>query len=110
MSERKEFGKIKEATFGLGGYQDVQIGFWLVLGGESWGVHAGSGAWATEHTDSCKWTPESRLLEIGEQGMLLVETLNKANKRRVQDLVGVPVEVTFDGNALKSWRVLTEVL
>ena len=28
----------------------------------------------------------------------------------VAQLIGTPVEVTFDGNRLKEWRVLEEVL
>jgi hypothetical protein len=28
----------------------------------------------------------------------------------VDELKGKPVEVTFDGNMLKEWRILTEVL
>jgi len=28
----------------------------------------------------------------------------------VHDLIGVPVEVELDGNLLKDWRVLTEVI
>lgn len=110
MGERKELGKITDATFGLGGYQECQIGFWLVLGGEGWGVTAGSGAWSMKRTEFCKWTEQDRLESIGEAAMRLGDTLTKAHKHRVQDLVGVPVEVTFDGSLLKSWRVLTEVL
>ena len=33
-----------------------------------------------------------------------------AKVRNFYDLVGIPVEVTIEGNALSSWRVLTEVL
>lgn len=110
MNERKELGKIKAATFGLGGYQDCQIGFWLTLGGEGWGVTAGSGAWALERDKHCKWTEEDRRAALADSAWKLAETLKEAKKHSVQDLVGVPVEVTFDGNMLKSWRVLTEVL
>lgn len=107
---RKELGKIKSATFGLGGYQECQIGFWLTLGGEGWGVSAGSGAWATERTKHCKWTEEDRALGLAQAAMKLADTLRLAKKERVQDLVGVPVECTFEGNVLEEWRVLTEVL
>ncbi len=108
---RKELGRIKSATFGLGGYQECQIGFWLTLGGEGWGVSAsGGGAWAIERTEHCKWTEEDRAREVAKAAMKLADTLRLAKKERVQDLVGVPVECTFDGNLLKDWRVLTEVL
>lgn len=111
MHERKELGKITHATFGLGGYQDAQIGFWLELGGDSWGVSAsGGGAWAMDRTEHSKWTEADRLGELARAAMKVADTLKKAKKRHVQDLVGVPVEVTLDGNLLKDWRILTEVL
>jgi hypothetical protein len=109
--ERKELGKIQSATFGLGGYQDAQIGFWLSFGGDSWGVSgSGGGAWAMELSAHCKWTEADRQHELASAAMKLAKTLEQAKKRQVQDLVGVPVEVTFDGNILKDWRILTEVL
>lgn len=108
--ERKELGCIKAATFGMGGYQECMIGFWLTLGGESWGVSAGEGAWGIERSEHAKWTEADRCAEVSKAAMLLCETLKKAKQRSVQDLVGTPVEVTFDGNKLVSWRVLTEVL
>jgi hypothetical protein len=36
--------------------------------------------------------------------------LKDAKVDAVQKLQGIPVEVTFDGNLLKEWRILTEVL
>lgn len=41
---------------------------------------------------------------------LLTKTLRDAKVRNVAALVGKPVEVTLDGNALASWRILKEVL
>lgn len=111
MSERKELGRIQSATFGLGGYQDVQFGFWLTLGGEGWGVGASHGnAWSLERDKHCKWSEEDRREALADSALKLMDTLKKAKKQGVAELVGVPVEVTFDGNLLKSWRVLTEVL
>jgi hypothetical protein len=43
--------------------------------------------------------------------MRYVSTLLKEAKVNSVDMLkGKPVEVTFDGNTLKSWRILTEVL
>jgi hypothetical protein len=36
--------------------------------------------------------------------------LKDAKVNSVDELKGKPVEVTFDGNMLKEWRILTEVL
>jgi hypothetical protein len=40
----------------------------------------------------------------------LSKLLKDSNVNSVDKLKGVPVEVTFDGNMLKDWRILTEVL
>ena len=42
--------------------------------------------------------------------MRLNALLQDAKVTHVGELVGVPVEVTFDGMTLQSWRVLKEVL
>jgi hypothetical protein len=42
--------------------------------------------------------------------MWLLGIMKDANVSRMQDLVGKPVEVVFDSNSLKSWRILTEVI
>jgi hypothetical protein len=110
MSERKQLGKIKSITFGLGGYQDACIGLCISFGGEGWGVSTFIGGWAIERSDYCKWTEEDRLRDIGKAGMKLVEMLNATRKSEVSQLVNTPVECTFDGNVLRDWRLLSEVL
>lgn len=108
--ERREFGRISHAAFGFGGYQDAQIGLSLTFEGEAWGVSHFDGQWATERSEHAQWTEEDRLRGLGETCMRLKETLRKAGKQDVAGLVGTPVECTFDGNLLRGWRVLTEVL
>lgn len=106
----KKIGRITSATFGHGGYQDAQLGLSLTFEGKGWGVSDFQGMWSGPPSESSKWT-------LGEQGdnfadvvRLLGKTLTEARKRHVGELVGTPVEVTLEGNMLKSWRVLTEVL
>jgi hypothetical protein len=41
---------------------------------------------------------------------LLSKLLKEAKVDSVEKLKGKPVEVTFDGNRLQEWRILTEVL
>ena len=36
--------------------------------------------------------------------------LKEAKVSSVDKLKGIPVEVTFENNTIKSWRILTEVL
>jgi len=103
-------GKIKKAAFGWGGYNESMIGLTVTLGGESWGVGDFWGAWGVQHTEFCKWTEDERRQQLGDTCMRLSELLNKAKVDSVEKLVGTSIEATFDGNLLKSWRVLGEVL
>lgn len=110
MSEEKRIGKISACHFGHGGYQDACIGVSFTLGSGAWGVSDFWGAWAIKRSDYCKWTEEERIRDLGEMVMRLAKLLRDAKKDHVAELVGVPVEVTFDSMRLVSWRVLTEAL
>lgn len=107
---RTELGRIQKIAFGFGGYQDAMIGLSITLGGQSWGVGDFKGAWGIDRSEYAKWTEEDRLRELGQACMFLRDLLRKAGKQTVDQLAGTPVEVTFEGNTLKSWRVLDEVL
>jgi len=93
-NERKELGKIQIFDVGFGGHQDAMLGVSIVLGGEGWGV--------SDHSRS----------KIFDETMRFIgATLSVAKVTNTRKLIGVPVEVTFEGfNKLKSWRVLKEVL
>lgn len=109
----KEIGKIQNIKFGAGGYQDAMLGLTLYFGStkNSWGIVKFYGAWGIAHTSHCKWSHEDRLKQLGEAVMMLGDLLVKTGKKDISELVGTPVEVTFDGhNTLKDWRVLEEVL
>lgn len=110
MSERKELGRITSATFGFGGYDGACIGFALQFGGGSWGCGTFIGTWSGKPSDHAKWTEDDQSKTFADAVRKLGETLSQARKQHVGELVGTPVEVTFDGNLLKEWRVLTEVL
>lgn len=107
---RTELGKIRAASYGFGGYQDVQFGITFDLGGESWGVGDFWGGWADKPSSHAKWTREEQIQWHGQTADRIYELLKSAKVSCVQKLIGKPVEVTFDGNMLKSWRVLTGVL
>lgn len=106
---RVELGKITKASFGAGGYDDAMTGVSFTLGGESWGVSDFWGTWST-HNARCQWTVDEQLRIWGETVARLRDLLAAAKVKSVADLVGKPVEVTFNGNVLASWRILTEVL
>jgi len=107
---RKELGKISHASFGWGGYQDAQLGLSLSFTMRGSGVNTFIGNWGIERSEYCKWTEEDRLRLLGEAVMKLGSMLTMAHKTDVTQLVGVPVELTLDGNMLHDWRLLEEVL
>lgn len=109
--ERKELGKIQKAWFGLGGYQDAQVGLWLQLGGEGWGVGTGEqGGWSFPPDTHAKWTLEDQSDTYATMVRKVLELLKFAKVDSIDKLHGIPVECTFDGMQLKSYRILTEVL
>lgn len=110
---RTELGKIMSVSFGIGGYQDCMLGLHVTLGGESWGVGSTQSAWDAErikHSEHCKWTEEDRSKQYDQIMRYVSSLLKQAKVDSVDKLKGIPVEVTFDGNVLNSWRVLSEVL
>lgn len=109
---RKEIGKIKSIEFGIGGYQDSMLGLTIGLGSSSWGVGDFKGFWGPEVKcgSRTQWTEKDRSKGYADSVRFLGDLLVKAKKKSVSDLTGVPVEVEFDGNCLKSWRILEEVL
>lgn len=107
--ERKELGRIVSATFGFGGYQDAMFGLAVKLGGESWGVNDFTGGWATRSERAQYSMDEWRETHV-QSIERLRDVLSAAKKQTVDELANTLVEVTLEGNTLKSWRVLTEVL
>ncbi len=107
----KRLGKILNARFGLGGYQDAMIGISFTLGGDSWGVADFWGTWAMKPDPvRAKWTEAEQIEMLGKVVLRLAKLLEDAKVQHVDELVGVPVEVEIDANnALASWRILTEV-
>jgi hypothetical protein len=107
---RTELGRISADRFGLGGYQDAMVGLLVTLSGKTWSVRDFKGAWGIDRSDRAKWSEEDRLRDLGLACMFLRDLLTKVNKQDVSGLVGIPIEATFSGNSLESWRLLDEVL
>lgn len=113
MSERKELGKIKSIRVGMGGYQDAMFGVTFDLGGDGWGVSDFWGFWSPsrmKHSEHCKWTEASRLQALTDAFVRLDSLMKSAKVNDSMKLAGIPIEVSFEGTTLKSWRILTEVL
>jgi len=107
---KKELGKIKRATYGFGGYQEAQFGISFTFGGEWGGVGTFWGEWADPPPDGAEWTVEDQDIKFANTTRKIIKIMQEAKVTNVTKLVGTPVEVVFDGNTLKDWRVLTEVL
>lgn len=107
---KKELGRISMASFGFGGYQDVQIGLTLQFEGNGWGCEKFDGFWAGKRSESAKWTEGDRTFALGDMAKRVSNLLIDAKARDVSELVDKPVELTFENNTLKDFRILTEVL
>lgn len=107
---RKELGKIESAKFGLGGYQGVQFGVWFCIKSEGGSACNGQGVWTSEITENTKCTEKDRGKTLEEIMRYVMDLLEKAKVKNFNDLVGVPVEAIYDGQCLKEWRILTEVV
>lgn len=107
---KKELGKIQSASFGHGGYQNAQIGVFFAFEGDGWGTGDFWGFWNGERNEDAQWTEMDRLAALGATVMRLDQILLDAEVNSVENMVGVPVEITFDHWKMVSWRVLKEVL
>lgn len=106
---RKELGKIKQLSLGMGGYQDAMFGFSFTLEGVAWGVQDFWGTWAT-HYESCKWTVEEQNSQFIEALLKVKKLMEIAKVNNFEKLRNIPIEAEFSENKLVSWRILEEVL
>jgi hypothetical protein len=89
------------------------LGLHVTLGASGWGVGDSRANWDAEQikwSEHTKWSEEDRDGWYAEIMRYVSSLLKDAKVDSVEKLKGKPVEVTFDGNMLKSWRILTEVL
>lgn len=107
---RTELGKIQRFEIGMGGYDDAMFGLSVTLGGNGWGVQDFDGTWNREPDAFCKWTKKDQLELWGNMCDRIRKLMAQAKVSNTQEMVGVPVQVTFVGSRLESWRILEEVL
>lgn len=105
----KYLGKITSAEFGLVKDYPFFIGLQLKINFDGSSCECGGKYTVNLHKD-CKWTTAERAHACMEILDRLKEILNDAKCCNVSQLVGKPVEVTIEGNVLKDFRILTEVL
>lgn len=109
MKEVK-LAKIESAKFGY--FQDREFLFGLILGfsGQGWSVGCG-GRYTISMSKDCKWKSQEERKEWMEKTMQFTyDIIQQAGVDSVEKLKGIPVEVTLENNAFKSFRILTEVL
>ncbi len=110
---RKELGKIESVSFGHGGYQGCMLGLHVTLSSGGWSVGDTRSTWDAnliECSSNAKWTEDDRSKQYDDIMRYTSKLLNDAKVHTIDKLKGIPVEVSFEGNTLKEWRVLTEVL
>lgn len=111
--ERKELGWIESAEVGFCGCQECGFGVRFDFRGKGWGCGADLWSWSwslVKRSEHAQWAEADRDRGILDACKRLDEVLKQAGKRFSSELKGTPVECVFDGGALKSWRVYTEVI
>ena len=111
---KKYLGKITHISFGLGGYDDVQFGLSVTLEGQGVGTNIFIGAWDYNYMDTpgeyTQWKEEDRTNTMINMLRKISDLLKAAKVMSVDQLKDKPIEMTFEDNTLKDWRILTEVL
>jgi hypothetical protein len=111
---KTELGRITHIKLGYGGYQDAMFGLDITFQGKGWGVATFIPAgWKDAYKpegDHHKWTEEDRTILRAELCKKIDIILDSAKVNDINKLVGIPVEVIFENQTLKDWRVLEEVL
>lgn len=112
--ESTKLGKIASASFGHGGYQEACLGITIGLEGDSWGVGENKSVWdyniIKRNEKYSKWSEKDRTKACADIMKYISNLLKEAKVHSIDDLVGIPVEVTFKSFKLENWRILTEVL
>lgn len=103
----KQLGKISAVSFGRNADRPFMFGLELTLSGKNWGTFTSISA---NTSDNCMWEADERNAAFFEVCKKINKLLEDANVNSVNELVGIPVEVIFENNTLKDYRILTEVL
>lgn len=103
----KFLGKIKSASFGVD--SDGHLGLTMHLHSTGGDVTDWHGLRRFEQRRDADMTDEVQAVMADAFGKI-GELLFVSKCRTIDKLAGTPIEVEFEGNMLKSWRVLTEVL
>lgn len=111
-STTTRIGKIADISIGFGGYQDAQFGLTVTLASEpdAWAVTSFIGFWSGDPSKHAAWTVSDQDAGHARMCRRVIELLVGARRQRVADLVGLPIQATFNESALVAWRILTEAV
>jgi hypothetical protein len=107
---RKELGKIETVSFGI---RDGRLGLHLEFTFGAKGCIWSEWTWdfvSVERTNNAQWTELEREQRAVELMKKISRYLNEAKVTSISDLKNIPVECSFLGNMMRSWRVLKEVI
>lgn len=112
---RKQIGKIKSVCVGKGGYQNAMFGISFELGGPDWTVGDFEGAWGIKTpphdiTTEAGWTEKDRTEAFSLTMRRMNQLICDAKVDCIAQLVNIPIEATFEGQKLQTWRILTEAI
>ena len=111
MVSEKRLGKIERMHFGFGGYQDAMFGLSLTFSMDGYGVQDFiGGGWIEENSKGDPELIQSRRDAMANMSERIIGIMKEAKIGGIDALVGMPVEIITDNGALRSWRILTEVL
>jgi hypothetical protein len=110
MTKEKSFGKIENIVLGGGGYQDAMFGVSVTLSFGGMGSQVFKGTWANHPGERAQYSVEDLAKEHAETYAWLRQLMKDAKVDDFNKLKGKPIEVISENMAVKSWRILTEVL
>lgn len=102
----KVLGKITKVRYGFDDH--LTFGAYFHLEGSGFGVVA-SVATGPHHQRNGESLQDFQA-RMGRVSARLVLAMQEAKVQNLHEMEGKPVEVEFEGNMIKDWRILTEVL
>lgn len=108
MKTEKLLGKITSAEFGQ--VKDRKYLFGLQLTFRMGNYGTSTDQYCENISEECDWGEDARQIAITKTIDGINKILTDAKCHYVSQLVNKPVEVTFEGNTFKDFRILTEVL
>lgn len=106
---QKVLGKIQDVSFGH--ISDYEVGLCITFKTSAGNVQFSQTFFnVSVSSEGKEWEEEDRTEKYAEIVKTISVLLSTAKVSDIKDLVGIPVEVSFNGSLMESWRILVEVL